>query len=118
MHYRIGEKRWGASLVSVYLSIDRNVPLAGEFAATRTEIIRRHPNAKTVRNGKKKLAADDGFETVIDLPPSDTGKSRRTSLAAFSRGNVLLRFRASYPPAEAAIRADQAQSLIRMIMNR
>ena len=107
----------GASLVSVYLSVDRNVPLAGEFAATRTEIIRRYPNAKAVRNGKKKLAADDGFETVIDLPPSDTGKTRRTSLTAFSRGNVLLRFRASYPATDAAIRADQVQSLIRTIMN-
>lgn len=117
VHYRIGEKGWGASLVSIYLSVDRNVPLAGESAATRTEIIRRYPNAKTVRNGKKKLAADDGFETVIFLPPSDTSKTQRTSLTAFSRGNVLLRFRASYPAAEAGIRADQVQSLIRTIMN-
>lgn len=116
VHYRIGEKGWGASLVSVYLSVDRDVPLAGEFEATRNEIIRQFPNAKTVRTGSKNLAADDGFETVIDLPQPKNGKFRRTSLTAFARGNVLLRFRASYPVTEAAMRADQVQSLIRAIM--
>jgi tetratricopeptide (TPR) repeat protein len=116
VHYRIGEKGWGASLVSVYLSVDRDVPLAGEFEATRNEIIRQFPNAKTLRTGSKEISGDDGFETVIDLPPSKNGKTRRTSLTAFARGNALLRFRASYPAAEAAIRADQVQTLIRAIM--
>lgn len=116
VHYRTGEKGWGASLVSVYLSVDRNVPLAGEFEATRAEIIRQYPNARAVRSGAKNLSRDNGFETVIDLPPASNGKVRRTSLTAFARGNILLRFRASYPLAEASIRAEQVQSLIRAIM--
>lgn len=92
------------------------MPLAGEFDATRAEIIRQYPDARTIRTGAKKLSDDDGFETVIDLPASANGKIRRTSLTAFARGNLLLRFRASYPAAEASMRAAQVQSLIRAIM--
>lgn len=116
VHYRIGEKGWGASLVSVYLNVDRDVPLAGEFEATRAEIVRQYPNAKAVRSGRINLSGENGYKTVIDLPPGENGKIRRTSLTAFARGNILLRFRASYPSSETTVRADQVQSLIRAVM--
>ena len=118
VHYRIGPGGWAATLVSVYVSVDRGVPLAGEFDATRHEIIRNYPDAKPLRNGPKTFGSLKGFETVMDLPPSDNGKIRRTSLSAFARGNVLIRFRASYPAAEAAIRAEQVENLIRAVLLR
>lgn len=116
VHYRIGPGGWAATLVSIYVSVDRGVPLAGEFNASRHEIIRQYPDAKPLRSGPKEIGNLKGLETVLDLPPSKNGKIRRTSLSAFARGNVLIRFRASYPAAEAATRAGQVDDLIRAVM--
>ena len=92
------------------------MPLSGEFEATKHEIIRQYPEAKPLRDGRKTIAGETGFETVLDLPPSKNGKIRRTSLSAFKRGNVLIRIRASYPAEESQIRTDQVDALIRTLM--
>ena len=55
-------------------------------------------------------------EAVLDLPTARNGNVRRTSLSAFGRGNVIVRFRASYPAAEAATRTDQVENLIRAVL--
>jgi tetratricopeptide (TPR) repeat protein len=116
VHYRIGPGGWAATLVSVYVSVDRGVPLAGEFDATRHEIIRQYPDATPLRDGPKEIGKFRGFESVLDLPPSKDGKIRRTTLSAFARGKVLIRFRASYPTVEATTRAEQVDNLIRAVL--
>lgn len=116
VHYRIGPGGRATTLVSVYVSVDRNVPLAGEFEATKHEIIRQYPDAKMLRDGPKITGTLKGFEAAFDLPRAKNGKTRRTSLSAFERGNTLFRIRASYPSAEAATRAEQVDNLIRAVL--
>lgn len=116
VHYRIGPGSWSAPLVSVYISVDRNVSLSGEFAATRAEIIRQYPDAKMLETGPTKIASSEGFGSVLDLPPAADGRVRQTSLHAFQRGNVLIRIRASYPAAEAEMRTGQVKNLARAIL--
>ena len=116
VYYRIGPSGWAATLVSVYVSVDRDVPLSGEFEATKHEIMRQYSDAKPLRDGPKTIAGETGFETVLDLPPSKNGKIRRTSLSAFKRGNLLIRIRASYPAAESQIRTGQVDALVRTVM--
>jgi hypothetical protein len=117
VHYRIGPGGWQAPLVSVYISVDRNVPLPGEFAATRAKIIRQYPDATALETGPVKIASLEGFGTVLDLSPSANGRVRRTYLHAFERGNVLIRIWASYPAAEAETRTGQAKDLTRAILS-
>jgi tetratricopeptide (TPR) repeat protein len=117
VHYRIGPSGWAATLVSVYITVDRDVPLPGEFAATRAEIIRQYPDAKVLDSGPAKIASSQGFGAVLDLPPAADGRVRRTSLHAFQRGNVLIRIRASYPAAEAETRTGQVKDLTRAILS-
>tara|TARA_B110000467_G_scaffold138743_1_gene137692 strand:- start:60 stop:374 length:315 start_codon:yes stop_codon:yes gene_type:complete len=95
--------------VSVYISVDRNVPLPSAFAATRAEIIRQYPDATALETEPVKIASLEGFGTVLDLPPSADGRVRRTYLHAFERGNVLIRIWASYHAAEAETRAGQVK---------
>lgn len=117
VHYRIGPNGWAATLASVYISVDRDVPLAGEFAATRAAIIRQYPAAEVLETGPVQIAASAGFGTVLDLPPAADGRVRRTSLHAFQQGNVLIRIRASYPAAEAEMRTGQVEDLARAILS-
>ena len=117
VHYRIGPGGWAATLVSVYVSVRRGVPLAEEFEATKLEIVRQYPDAAQRSNGPKTAGGLDGYEAVLDLPPTAEGKVRRTSLAAFEKGNVTIRIRASYPAAEADIRAPQVAALTETILS-
>lgn len=116
VHYRVGDRGWGAALASVYVSVDRGVPLAGEFDATVNEIARQYPNATEIRRGGIEQAGLSGYEAVFDLPPSDAGKTRRTSLTAFMSGNVLIRVRSSYPSSEATRRSGEVSGLTRAIL--
>ncbi|MGB0629327.1 MAG: hypothetical protein ACPGRZ_01410, partial [Alphaproteobacteria bacterium] len=118
VHHRIGERGWGAALTSVYVSVERGVPLAGEFAATANEIVRQYPDAKEIERDKIRLENLSGYIAVFDLPPTDKGKIRRTSLSAFEIGNVLIRIRSSYPAAEAAARAADVRTLTRDVLSR
>ena len=117
VHYRIGERGWGAALASVYISVDRGVPLAGEFDATANEIVRQYPDATEIRRGGIERADLSGYEAVFDLPPSPSGKVRRTSLAAFESGNVLIRIRSSYPVDEAEKQSGEVNGLTRTILS-
>lgn len=117
VHYRIGERGWGAALTSIYVSVDRGVPLAGEFAATVNEIVRQFPDATEIRRGEIRSGGLSGHEAVFDLPPSDAGKVRRTALSAFENGNVMVRIRSSYPAVDAAKRAVDVGGLTRVILS-
>ena len=101
VHYRIGPGGWGATLVSVYVSVDRGVSLADELAASRAEIEKQFPGAKPV----------EGTAATFDLPPDAQGRIRRTSLQAFEKGRAMIRIRASYPAAEADVRAPDVAAL-------
>ena len=101
VQYRIGPGGWGATLVSVYVSVDRGVSLAEELAASRAEIEKQFPGAKPV----------DGAVATFDLPPDAQGRVRRTSLSAFEKGRAMIRIRASYPAAEADVRAPDIAAL-------
>lgn len=117
VHYRIGRGVWGATLLSVYVNVERGIPLADEYEATKTEIIREYPNATILSEGDKTVAALSGREVVMDLPATDDGRVRRTSFSAYENGKVMLRLRASYPAAEAAQRAPQVAELIDRILS-
>lgn len=117
VHYRIGPASWGATLVTVYVSVARGVPLAEEFEATKLEIVREYPDSTLRRDGPAAAAGLDGYEVVLDLPPTDDGRVRRTSLAAFEKGAVTIRIRASYPAAEAEIRAPQVAALVETVLS-
>jgi tetratricopeptide (TPR) repeat protein len=108
VHYRIGPGGWGTTLVSVYVAVDRGLPLAEEFAESRAEILKQYPAATPVADTK---TADGVRTTVLDLPPDAQGRIRRTSLAAFEKGRVTVRIRASYPAAEADVRAPKVAAL-------
>lgn len=117
VHYRIGpqapgQDSWGATLVSVYLTVERGVPLAGEFAASKREILRQFPHATTISDGAKTIAGMPGFEATFDVPPATNGRVRRTSFSAFETGKVMIRVRASYPETETATRAEQVADLV------
>ena len=116
VHYRIGPGGSGATLVSVYLSIERGVPLAAEFAASKREILRQYPGARSLSDGLRTAAGIAGFEVVLDLPPADDGSVHQTAFSAFEAGKVTIRVRASYPKAEAATRAAQVATLIDLIL--
>lgn len=105
VHYRIGSGGWGSTLVSVYVSVDRGVSLAEELAASRAEIEKQFPGAKPVA----------GTAMTFDLPPDAQGRIRRTSLAAFEKGRAMVRIRASYPAAEADVRAPEVAALTETI---
>ena len=67
-----------------------------------------NPAATPVADTK---TADGVRTTVLDLPPDAQGRIRRTSLAAFEKGRVTVRIRASYPAAEADVRAPKVAAL-------
>ena len=102
VHYRIGPGGWAATLLSVYVSVDRNVPLVGEFDATLHEIIRKYPDADVIRTGPTAIGDRKGFEAVLDLPTARNGNVRRTSLSAFGRGNVIVRLNFAFRRSENA----------------
>ena len=112
VHYRIGPGGWGATLVSVYVSVDRGVSLADEFAASRAEIEKQFPGAKPVDGA---ASAGTSPAASFDLPPDAQGRVRRTSLAAFEKGRAMIRVRASYPAAEAEARAPEVAALTEAI---
>lgn len=116
VHYRIGPGGRAAPLVSVYVSVDRGVPLAKEFEADKLEIIRQYPNATIRFDGPKTVLALAGREVVMDLPPRDDGWVRRTSFSAFEEGKVMIRVRASYPKTEAATREKQVAAFVEKIL--
>ncbi len=118
VHYRIGPGGWGATLVSFYVNVDRGVPLRAEFDATKTEIVRKYPNATVLSDSARSAGGLDGYAVAMDLPPGDDGRVRRTEFLAFEAGNVTYRFRASYPAAEAKKRRDEVAALIEALLSR
>ena len=70
----------GAPPASVYLTFDRNMPLAREFHATTADIIRQRPGATELKRGLVTHGVIRGSEVILDLPPAKTGKVRHTSL--------------------------------------
>jgi tetratricopeptide (TPR) repeat protein len=118
VHYRIGPGGWAATLVSLYVNVDRGVPLRAEFDATKTEIIRKYPNATVLSEGERSAGGLDGYAIALDLPPTDDGRVRRTEFVAFEAGNVMYRFRASYPAAEAKKRRDEVAALVEALLAR
>ncbi|MEK9645564.1 MAG: tetratricopeptide repeat protein [Alphaproteobacteria bacterium] len=118
VHYRIGSGGWATTLVSLYVNVDRGIPLRAEFDATKTEIIRKYPNATVLSEGALSVGGLDGYAVTMDLPPTDDGRVRRTELVAFEAGNVMYRFRASYPAAEAKKRRDEVAALIGVLLAR
>ncbi len=118
VHYRIGSGGWAAPLVSLYVNVGRGVPLRVEFDATKTEIIRKYPNATVLSEGARNVGGLDGYAVAMDLPPTDDGRVRRTELVAFQAGDVMYRFRASYPAAEAKKRRDEVAALIGALLAR
>ena len=117
VHYRLGPAGQAATLVSVYLSVERGVPLDEEFNATADEILRRYPRAQPVRRGASAVSGLAGYEAVLDLPPAANGFVRRTSLHAFEAGKVMFRIRSSYPRADAETTAGRVRDLARTLLS-
>ena len=85
--------------------------------ATLTELIRAYPDAKPLPGSRIKIASSEGFTAGFDLPPNARGAVRRTTLSAFEQGGVLLRIRATYPVAEAAVRKPAVDALTKAIVS-
>ena len=80
VYYRIDSQAFGTPSASVYLTFDRNMPLAREFHATTADIIQQRPGATELKRGPVTHGVIWGSEAIPDLPPAKTGNVRHTSL--------------------------------------
>ena len=80
VYYRIDSQVFGTPSASVYLTFDRNMPLARDFHAMPAAIIRQRPGATELKRGLVTQGVIRGSEVILDLPPAKTGKVRHTSM--------------------------------------